>query len=340
MSEIPTFAPAHESHMRSGGPFFDDLVIGQSVTAPAVTLTSGIAATHQSILADRVPMALDAELSEQLTGRPGQIAAPSLAWNISIGQSTHFTQRAKANLFYRGLIFRALPHLGDTLHTRTEVVGLRDNRRRDGRYPTGVVGLRISTVDQTGRTILDYTRCAMLPLSSVDVEPAHNDDLDAIGGQFDTATIDRIHAGWNTGHLPITVPVAVGDHWTVANGDVVSSAPELARLTLNLAAVHHDFRATGGSERLVYGGHTIGLAHSQLTRTVPGILAVVGWRSCDHLAPVREGDTLASSFDVEDVRELGNDARAVSVRVLTQRFSQRQPDPVDVLDWRVEGIQR
>ena len=28
--------------------------------------------------------------------------------------------------------------------------------------------------------------------------------------------------------------------WAVQGGDVVSSAPELARLTLNVATVHHD----------------------------------------------------------------------------------------------------
>ena len=43
-----------------------------------------------------------------------------------------------------------------------------------------------------------------------------------------------------------------------STGDVVSSAPELARLTLNIAATHHDSRV--GGRRLVYGGHTIGLA--------------------------------------------------------------------------------
>ena len=49
-----------------------------------------------------------------------------------------------------------------------------------------------------------------------------------------------------------------------STGDVVSSAPELARLSLNIAATHHDSRV--GGQRLVYGGHTIGLALAQATR--------------------------------------------------------------------------
>ena len=43
-------------------------------------------------------------------------------------------------------------------------------------------------------------------------------------------------------------------------GDLVSSAPELARLTLNLAAIHHDASAAADGRRLVYGGHTVGIA--------------------------------------------------------------------------------
>src|SRR6202034_154238 len=56
-----------------------------------------------------------------------------------------------------------------------------------------------------------------------------------------------------------------GQTWVVPGGDVVSSAPELARLTLNVAMVHHDASAAGG-QRLVYGGHAIGLALAQAAR--------------------------------------------------------------------------
>ena len=90
--------------------------------------------------------------------------------------------------------------------------------------------------------------------------------------------------------MPRSPRPKVGQTWAVNAGDVVSSAPELARLTLNVAHVHHhQFSQPTG--RLVYGGHTIGLALAQLTRTMPNILTVAGWHSCDHLGSVREGDT-------------------------------------------------
>ena len=55
--------------------------------------------------------------------------------------------------------------LGDTLRTTTEVVARRENRVKEGRRPTGLALLRIRTVDQEDRPVLDFTRCAMLPLA-------------------------------------------------------------------------------------------------------------------------------------------------------------------------------
>src|SRR5690349_25071323 len=87
-----------------GGPFFDDLHVGQVFdTAPSMTLTSGAAATHQAILGDRMRLPLDAELSAAVTG--GALAHPALVCDVAIGQSTLVTQRVMANLFYRGLVF-------------------------------------------------------------------------------------------------------------------------------------------------------------------------------------------------------------------------------------------
>lgn len=120
-------------------PYFDDLIVGQVFTgAPTVTLTAGLAAVHQSILGDRLRLPLDAELSAAVTGSHATVAHPGLVCDIAIGQSTLTTQRVKANLFYRGLVFHRYPAIGDTLLTRTEVVGLKKNSMKAGRAPTGL----------------------------------------------------------------------------------------------------------------------------------------------------------------------------------------------------------
>ncbi|EUA31196.1 hypothetical protein I553_2755 [Mycobacterium xenopi 4042] len=60
-----------------------------------------------------------------------------MVWDVAIGQTTLATQRVKANLFYRGLVFHRFPVIGDTLYTRTEVVGLRANRPKPAARPPG-----------------------------------------------------------------------------------------------------------------------------------------------------------------------------------------------------------
>ena len=135
-------------------PYFDDLTVGQVFdAAPSMTLTSGAAAAHQSILGDRMRLPLDATLSHAVTGVPGALAHPALVCDVAIGQSTLVTQRVKANLFYRGLTFHHFPVIGDTLYTRTEVVGLKQNSAKPGRAPTGLAALRMITIDQVDRLV-------------------------------------------------------------------------------------------------------------------------------------------------------------------------------------------
>ena len=170
---------------REGGPYFDDLSTGQVFDwAPPMTLTAGLAAAHQAIVGDRLRLALDADLCSAVTGVPGPLAHPALVCDVAIGQSTLVTQRVKANLFYRGLVFHRFPVVGDTIYTRTEVVGLRANSAKPGRAPTGMAALRMITIDQADRLVLDFYRCAMLPASPdwrPDDGPALADDLSAIG---------------------------------------------------------------------------------------------------------------------------------------------------------------
>ncbi|MGE2722490.1 acyl dehydratase [Mycolicibacterium celeriflavum] len=329
---MPEWAPV-------SGPYFDDLQVGQVFdTAPSMTLTPGAAAVHQSIVADRLRLALDAELAAAVTGATAPLAHPALVCDVAIGQTTLVTQRVKANLFYRGLVFHRFPVIGDTLFTRTEVVGLRENSVKPGRARTGLAALRMTTVDDLGRLVLDFHRCAMLPLSDGAGDTGHADDLSSIGTE--TPPLPDPTADWDADAYRAKVPGTHFDAGLVgtvlhSTADVVSSAPELARLTLNIAATHHDWRVN--DRRLVYGGHTIGLALAQVTRLLPNLVTVLGWQSCDHTGPVYEGDTLYSEVHVERAEPLP-DGRG---GVLTLRSLVYAVDEQDrsVLDWRFTALQ-
>ena len=323
----------------SGGPHFDDLSIGQIFEgSPSMTITGGIAASHQAIVGDRLRLPLDSELSLAVLGEPGQMAHPGLVCDIAIGQSTVVTQRVKANLFYRGLAFHRYPVIGDTLSTRTEVVGVKRNSHKPGRAPTGLAALRMTTVDQVGRPVLDFYRCAMLPCSTDAGDTGHSDDLSAIG--VGSAPDTDATAQWDADAFRRRVP---GPHFDAdmagsafrSTGDVVSSAPELARLTLNIAATHHDSRS--GGRRLVYGGHTIGIALAQASRLLPNLVTVLSWQSCDHTGPVYEGDTLYSVLHIEATDVLpGNRGGVLSLRSLVYAAGDGEDRPV--LDWHWRAL--
>jgi acyl dehydratase len=324
------------------GPFFEDLAVGELIeTAPALTLTEGHAALHQAIVGDRLRLALDRRLAERVLGSRAPLAHPALVCDVAIGQSTLVTQRVIANLFYRGLVLRRAPLIGDTLYTTTEVTALRQNSPRPGRPATGLAVLRVRTVDQEQRRVLDFWRCAMLPLRDPEDSTGHADDLDAIPSELDPEALRAATVGWRLDEFRNAVPgahlaeVEAEGAWAVEGGDVVSAAPELGRLSVNVAVAHHDATAAGG-RRLVYGGHTIGLAAAQATRALPNLVTVVAWHGCDHLAPVYEGDTLHSELELERTEPLDGGGGLVHLRSRVR--ATRDGDSSDVLDWRFVGV--
>jgi acyl dehydratase len=334
--------------VRVEGPYFDDLSVGQRFdAAPSVTLTSGLAAIHQSVVGDRLRISLDHELSRRVAGGDQPIANPGLVWDTVIGQSTTVTQRVVANLFYRGLVLRRAARIGDTLYTSTTVSALRENTRRPGRTPTGVATLRVLAVDQRGDPVLEFTRGAMLPLRKAERASAHADPADALELGEAVTPVEQLGSsteGWDLQEFralvagPHLEDLRVGTRWLLTSADVVSADPELARSSLNVAAVHHEGRAADG-QRLVYGGHVIGIAMSQLTRALPSIVTVVGWHGCDHLRPVADGDLLQGTVTLESVRPRPGGGGFATLRVEVAAVPGPASGPsraaaLPVLDWR------
>jgi acyl dehydratase len=324
------------------GPYFDQLEVGQRVTAaPAVTLTAGHAATHQAILGDQLRLALDAGLAYAVTGRDAPLAHPALVWDVAIGQSTLVTRRVIANLFYRGLIFHRAPVIGDTLQTVTEVVAMRQNRPKPGRPATGMAVLRVTTTDQHGGPVLDFLRCAMLPLEDPDGRTGAEDDVNAHGTELAELDLATAVATWDLDAYRAAIggswnPASEVQAWTSGGGDLVSSAPELARLTLNVASAHHD--ETRGAPRLVYGGHTIGIAAAQITRILPDLVTILGWHGCDHTGPVHEGDTLSSEVELERREPFGDGASLAHLRAHVHAQYGTDGERRPVLDWRLVAL--
>jgi 2-methylfumaryl-CoA hydratase len=330
-----------------GGPYFEDLTVGQRFDdAPGVTLTPGHATLHQGLFGDRLRLVLDHELSAAVTGRAEPLAHPLLVCNVAIGQTTTASQRVLGNLFYRRLVLLRQVHIGDTLRTQTEVVGLKQNRSRPGRPASGLVALRVHTSDQHGEAVLDFWRCPMIPLRDARAETGHADDLDAFPAEV---SMDQLTAAvpptWDLDAFAQRagggrVEAAAGVTYVVEGRDTVTCAPELARATLNLARTHTDAQASVHGRRLVYGGHTIALAGAQVTRVFPNLVTILAWRSCDHTGAVFEEDILRTEVTVESIHEVAR-GRLVDLRARTFAAAGdvAADEEREVLDWRFVGLQ-
>jgi len=333
----PGVTPTSVDIVDDPGPYFDDLKVGQRLQpCPAVTIGAGEAAVYQAVCGDPMATSLDRLLGEAVTGRSGRLVNPGLVMHVSIGQSTVATRRVIANLFYRGVALQRPVWEGETLHTEVTIRGLADLSRRSDRPARGLalLGIRTTCIDD-GKMVVDYERCAMLLVRDPALLTEQADDLgQAFAGDVDLdAWEDRIPPGWDSSPLAGMADQdwAISDRRTDRLRDTVTGALLLVRLTQNQAPPHRDPAEGLSGQRLVYGGHTIGLAQASLARMMPGTATVVGWQSCDHLAPVYEEDVLAFHHTLLDERPVGGGRlRAVRVEVDADRAGK----PTPVLDWR------
>ena len=332
------------------GPFFEDYTHQQMMEqAPSVTITSGHAAIHQSLFADRLRLPLDQELCKKILDSNHLLVNPHLLYNLAAGQTTYASQNVKGNLFYRGMVFKKPVFIGDTLTTTTKVIALRQNKKKEGRPATGMVVLEIQVLNQHEEEVMFFWRCPMIPCREPNAETGHEDSFDSIPAGIDIEAIKKaVPAHWK---LDAFQKEFSGKHFAQAEEettykigarDTITSAPELARMTLNMAMTHTDADASTYKKRLVYGGHTISIAAAQIVRALPNLVTVMAWKSCKHTAPVFEGDILRTEVTLVQKHPLEKNGGLVELHaeVYANREEQTQESAqeIKVLDWELIAL--
>ncbi len=329
-------------------PYFEDISVGDEFNdVPAVTLTDGHTAIHQALFGDRSRLPLDLKLSHKVTGHSSALVSPSLVSNLAIGQSTLPSKRVMGNLFYRGLHFHRSVFVGDTLRTTTRVVALRQNKLKEGRPASGMVALEVHVTNQTGETVLLFWRCPMIPCEDPAADTGRNDSFDGMPETISDMDLVSHIPEWDYDHFRDALTgkhfadYQPGDVFAVESRDTVTLAPELVRMTLNMAMAHTDASRSVYGKRLVYGGHTISMAAAQISHALPNLITILAWFKCDHVAPVFEFDILNSIVHVEDL--LPADSFGLA-KIHVEVFATRGPeapesgDNVKVLDWHLAAL--
>ena len=206
------------------------------------------------------------------------------------------------------------------------------------------MALRIRTVDQDDRPVLDFWRCPMIPLRDPERRTGHADGFEDIPQELGPAALAAAIPAWDLAPLRAQRPGRTRRRprarrhvFEIEGGETVSGAPELARLTLNLAMAHTDATTSAHGRRLVYGGHTISIAAAHATRALPALATIVAWQQCDHIGPVFEDDVLRTTLHGRRTCSRRGDGRAgVPARAGPGRARRRGLAPV--LDWRFVGL--
>ncbi|MGJ9423825.1 MaoC family dehydratase [Aeromicrobium sp. CF3.5] len=306
---------SERGHKTSSGNYFEDFTVGQVIEhATPRTITEGDRALYGAIYPTRFAVPSSAVFAAAVG-----LAAPDgsghpveelIGFHVAFGKTVpDVSLNAVANLGYAECRFHRPVVPGDTLRTRSEVIGLKQNS--NGR--TGVVWVRSTATNQRGEVALDWVRWVMVhkrdaaeaaPETVVpelaDVVAA--DDLVVPVG-LDFTEYDAVAAGephrWGD--------YVVGEKIDHVDGVTLTDPEHMmaTRLWQNTAKVHFSAQARPDGSQLVYGGHIISMARALSFNGLANAQLIAAINAGAHAAPALAGDTIYAWSEVLDTAETG-----------------------------------
>ena len=293
----------------NAGNFFEDFTLGQVIEhATPRTITEGDRALYGAIYPTRFAVPSSAEFAASVGLSPHPVEE-LVGFHVAFGKTVpDVSLNAVANLGYAECRFHLPVVPGDTLRTRSEVIGLKENS--NGR--TGVVWVRSTATNQRGEVVIDWARWVMVHKRSAEspapeaVVPTLADavapgDLVVPAG-LDFSAYDTAAAG--SPHL--LGDYEVGERIDHVDGVTLTDAEHMmaTRLWQNTAKVHFNTDARPDGRRLVYGGHVISLARALSFNGLANAQLVAAINAGAHVAPAFADDTVHAWSEVLDVAEL------------------------------------
>lgn len=290
------------------GRFFEDYTVGETIHhAVPRTVSGGERALYHALYPARHAL-YSSDMFARSCGLPASPLDDMAAFHVVFGKTVpDISLNALANLGYAEGHWRQPVWPGDTLRSRSEVIGLKQNS--NGK--SGVVWVRTRGMNQRDEVVLDYVRWAMvrkrdpespapetvIPNLARVVDPA---DL-VIPKGLDFSNYDFTLAGdrhrWGDYELGEVI-----DH---VDGVTVEEAEHMmaTRLWQNTAKVHFDATLREDGRRLIYGGHVISMARALSFNGLANAQMIVGLNGGTHANPCYAGDTIKAWSEVLDKAE-------------------------------------
>ena len=307
------------------GNYFEDLTTGLEIEhAVPRTLTEGDAALYIALTADRYPLHCDAEYARAL-GFQRETVNDMLVFHTVFGKSVpDISLNAVANLGYADLRFGEPVYPGDTLRSRSVILG----RRESASGGTGVVWVRTVGRNQRDEEVLSYIRWVLVNRREPEVSTGADDaprtpasvapETLTIPKQLDLRGFDSVV----TGGWAWWEDYEVGERIHHVEGVAIEEAEHqmAARLYQNVARAHfnaHALKGTRFGRRVIYGGHVISIARALSFNGLENALRILAFNAGTHSNPTFAGDTVFAWTDVLEKIDLGRaDAGALRLRLV------------------------
>jgi 2-methylfumaryl-CoA hydratase len=290
------------------GNFFEDFTIGQVLEhATPRTVTEGDRALYGAIYPTRFAVPSSAAFAASVGLDPHPVE-DLVAFHVAFGKTVpDISLNAVANLGYAECRFHRPVTPGDTLSTRSEVIGLKQNS--NGR--SGVVYVRSTATNQRGEVALDWCRWVMVHKRDADA-PAPETVIPelapvvAAGDLVLPEGLDFSSYDFTAAGEPHRFDdYEVGEKIDHVDGVTFSDAEHMmaTRLWQNTAKVHFNTEARPDGNRLVYGGHVISMARALSFNGLANAQLVAAINAGSHVAPAFAGDTVYAWSEVLEKAE-------------------------------------
>ncbi len=288
------------------GNFFEDFTVGQVIEhATPRTVTEGDRALYGAIYPTRFAVASSAEFAASVGLSPHPVEE-LIGFHIAFGKTVpDISLNAVANLGYAECRFHLPVVPGDTLRTRSEVIGLKQNS--SGK--SGVVWVRSTATNQRGEVAVDWARWVMVHKRSPEA-PAPETVVPALAEAVAVADL-VVPAGLDFTSYDVAAAgephrlddYEVGERIDHVDGVTVTDAEHMmaTRLWQNTAKVHFNTDARPDGRRLVYGGHVISLARALSFNGLANAQLIAAINGGSHVAPAFADDTIHAWSEVLDV---------------------------------------
>jgi 2-methylfumaryl-CoA hydratase len=292
----------------NAGRFFEDYSVGQVIDhAVPRTVTVGERALYHMLYPARHAL-YSSDKFAQACGLKASPLDDMVGFHVIFGKTVpDVSLNAVANLGYAEGRWHRPVWPGDTLWSRSEVIGVKQNS--NGK--SGLVWVRTTGLNQHDETVLDYVRWVMVRKGDPDA-PAPDTVVPELAKVVPAETL-VVPQGLDFTDYDVRLAgdphrwgdYKVGETIDHVDGVTIEEAEHMmaTRLWQNTAKVHFDRSARPDGSRLIYGGHVISMARALSFNGLANAQMVVGLNGGAHANPCTSGDTVRAWSEVLDKAE-------------------------------------